>query len=499
MLRPGLVSGVVCVLAFGACAERAPDPPVAGAGEAAGARPNIVVVVVDDLRWDEFGAAGHPWLETPNIDRLAREGAYFENSFHAVPLCSPNRATLLTGQYPSQHGIIDNVARSQLSHRLNTFPRTLREHGYETAFLGKWHMGNDPTPRPGFDYWVGLPGQGRSVNPELFEEGELRVVEGYTTDLLTDRAIAFIERERTGPFLVYVAHKAVHPDIQQRDDGSVDPTTSLGYVPALRHRGRYEAQAIRPPASAIATLADLSDRPAVQRSLALLATGDADAPPASVAGPAMDETTVRRRAEMMLAVDEGIGRIVATLEARGELDSTMFVFTSDNGFFFGEHGLTTERRLPYEESIRNPLIMRYPPLIPAGSRPGGLALTVDIAPTLLELAGAPIGDHIQGRSLVPLLRGHAEGWRQAILVEFYTYENPFPHLMEMDYRTLRTDRWKYVFWVRYPQFDELYDLDTDPFEMRNLAGEAAHATIRAELRAELGRQVLSALRLEAGR
>ncbi len=213
----------------------------------------------------------------------------------------------------------------------------------------------------------------------------------------------------------------------------------------------------------------------------------------------MDETTVRRRAEMMLAVDEGIGRIVATLEARGELDSTVFVFTSDNGFFFGEHGLTTERRLPYEESIRNPLIMRYPPLIPAGSRPEGLALTVDIAPTLLELAGAPIGDHIQGRSLVPLLRGHAEGWRQAILVEFYTYENPFPHLMEMDYRTLRTDRWKYVFWVRYPQFDELYDLDTDPFEMRNLAGEAAHATIRAELRAELGRQVLSALRLEAGR
>ena len=134
---------------------------VAWAASLPAQRPNIVVVVVDDLRWDEFGAAGHPYVQTPNIDRLAAEGALFTQSFHAVPLCSPNRATLLTGQFPSQHGIVDNVARNLLSHRLETFPATLRAHGYTTAFIGKWHMGNDPTPRPGFDFWAGLPGQDR--------------------------------------------------------------------------------------------------------------------------------------------------------------------------------------------------------------------------------------------------------------------------------------------------------------------------------------------------
>ena len=461
-------------------------------------RPNVVVVVVDDLRWDEFGAAGHPWLETPNIDRLAREGALFENSFHAVPLCSPNRATLLTGQFPSQHGIIDNVARNLLSHRLETFPRTLQAEGYETAFLGKWHMGNDPTPRPGFDYWVGLPGQGRSVNPELFENGALHVVEGYTTDLLTDRAIAFIERERSGPFLVYLAHKAVHPDVQQLDDGSIAPGSELGYVPAPRHRGHYDDRVLERRPSVIRSLGDLEGKPAIRRALAYLATGDVTANFSDIAAPTTGETTIRRRAEMILSVDEGIGRIMATLEARGELDRTVFVITSDNGFFFGEHGLTSERRLPYEESIRNPLLIRYPPLVSAGSRPTALALTTDLAPTILELTGAPIGAHIQGRSLVPVLRGQPADWRNSILIEFYTYENPFPHLMDMDYRALRTDRYKYVHWVRYPDLDELYDLQTDPFEMHNLADDPALASTRAGLRAELGRQVLGALRLESG-
>jgi N-acetylglucosamine-6-sulfatase len=483
-------------LAIGACA---PEPETTAAGTAADstARPNIVVVVVDDLRWDELGAAGHPWLETPNIDRLAAEGAHFTQSFHAVPLCSPNRASLLTGQFPSQHGIVDNVARNQLSHRLQTFPRTLQQHGYETAFLGKWHMGNDPTPRPGFDYWVGLPGQGRSVNPQLFENGQLQVVTGYTTDLLTDRAIEFINRERTGPFLVYLAHKAVHPDVQQLDDGSIAPGSEVGYVPAPRHAGRYDNRTLARRPSVVKSLGDVVDKPVITRALAFNATGDLAAQSHNLAAPGMDETTIRRRAEMLLAVDESVGRIRAALEARGELDRTVFVFTSDNGFFFGEHGLTTERRLPYEESIRNPLIIRYPPLVTAGSTPPQLALTVDLAPTLLELAGAPIGDQIQGRSLVPVLRGNTTGWRESILVEFNTYENPFPHLMEMDYRALRTDRYKYIHWVRYPELDELYDLQNDPFEMKNLAHDRSAAALRARLRTELGRQVLQALRLRA--
>ena len=140
--------------------------------------PNIIVVVVDDLRWDELGVAGHPFLETPHIDALARDGVQFANAFHSVPLCSPNRASILTGQYPSRHGIIDNVARSRMSHRLETFPQAVQAGGYETTFLGKWHMGNDPTPREGFDNWVAIPGLGRSTDPELFEDGRIQTVEG---------------------------------------------------------------------------------------------------------------------------------------------------------------------------------------------------------------------------------------------------------------------------------------------------------------------------------
>ncbi|HLG04601.1 MAG TPA: sulfatase-like hydrolase/transferase, partial [Gemmatimonadales bacterium] len=417
------------------------------------------MVVVDDLRWDEFGAAGHPYLETPNIDRLAAEGAWFANSFHAVALCSPNRATLLTGQFPSRHGIIDNVARSLASHRLETFPRALQSAGYRTAFLGKWHMGNDPTPRPGFDYWAAMPGQGRSIDPELFEDGRLHVVPGYTTDLLTDRAISFIDSARDRPFLVYLAHKAVHPDLVQRDDGSVDPESDLGYIPAPRHQGRYAGRIFphRGGGDRAGLPADLSGKPAVRHALEQLPGWSAPVAGDHPEVPWTGEETIQRRAEMILAVDEGIGRIMAKLDSLGILDRTVIVLTSDNGFFFGEHGLTTERRLPYEESIRNPLLVRYPPRVPGGSRPGGLALTVDLAPTLLELAGVPVGAQIQGRSLVPLFGASAppRGWRESVLVEFYTYENPFPHLLDMDYRAIRTVRYKYIHWIKYPAQDEL--------------------------------------------
>ena len=163
-------------------------------------RPNIIMIVVDDLRWDEFSAYGHPFLSTPNIDRLANEGVLFENAYHVVPLCSPNRASILTGQYPTRHGIIDNVARDLASHQLKLFPKELQKAGYETAHIGKWHMGNDPTPRPGYNYWCSFPGQGRTIDPQLYENDTLQTVKGYVTDLLTDRAIGFISKKREKPF-----------------------------------------------------------------------------------------------------------------------------------------------------------------------------------------------------------------------------------------------------------------------------------------------------------
>ena len=493
---------LLLALTWTACS---PGPEDAGSmpaatGDTTGQRPDVVVVVVDDLRWDEFGAAGHPYLETPNIDRLAAEGALFINSFHAVPLCSPNRASLLTGQYPSRHGIIDNVARNLLSHALETFPRAMQAAGYATAFVGKWHMGNDPTPRPGFDYWVGLPGQGRSTDPELFEDGALHVMAGYTTDLLTDRVLNFIGARGTDEaYLVYLAHKAVHPDVKQRDDGSVDPGSSMGYVPAPRHRGRYENEVFTRRPNVTSSLEDLGEMPAVRRALAYRASPDITEQFGGILDPGTSEETIRRRAEMLLAVDESLGRIMDALEERGTLDRTLIILTSDNGFFFGEHGLSLERRLPYEESIRNPLLVRYPPLVEPGSRPAGFALSVDVAPTVLELARVSISSQIQGRSLVPLLAGaEPSDWRQSLLVEFYTYENPMPWLLDMDYRMVRTDRYKYIHWTHHPDLDELYDMRADPYEMDNLMDVPELARVRSELRDELGRLTLSAMGLSGG-
>jgi arylsulfatase A-like enzyme len=493
-MRWRLMTGArLLVLSLAACGK--PEAPATATPPAS--RPNLVVIVVDDLRWDEFHAGGHPYLETPNIDRLASEGALFVNSFHAVPLCSPNRATLLTGQFPSRHGIIDNLARDLASHHLHTFPMALQAAGYRTAFLGKWHMGNDPTPRPGFDYWVAMPGQGHAVDPEFFEDGRLHKMPGYTTDLLTDRAVGFIQREHSGPFLVYLAHKAVHPDLVQRDDGSVDPTSDRGYIPAPRDEGRYKDKIFPRRESQAEVAADLAGKPAIRHALANLS-----APAAAVStehdmpvAPWTGDETIRRRAEMILAVDESLGRLMVTLDSLGILDRTVIVLSSDNGFFFGEHGLTTERRLPYEESIRNPLLMRYPPIIPAGSRPTGLALTVDLAPTMLEFAGLPADPDIQGHSLVPLFRSTPLDWRKSVLVEFYTNEQPFPHLMDMDYRAIRTARYKYIHWIKFPAQDELYDLQADSLERHNLAEDPALASVKASLKADLGRLVLQAIGL----
>jgi N-acetylglucosamine-6-sulfatase len=201
--------------------------------------PNLVVILIDDLRFDEFGVGGHPYMQTPHIDRLAHEGALFTQAFHTTPLCSPNRAAILTGQYASRHGIIDNVGRDAASHRLPNYTQVVQQCGYETAHIGKWHMGNDASPRPGYDTWISFPGQGQLVNPVLFENGALQQVQGYVTDLLNERTVAFIEKPRQQPFSLFLAHKAVHPDLFQAQDGTIDLTSLGGYIAAERHRDLY--------------------------------------------------------------------------------------------------------------------------------------------------------------------------------------------------------------------------------------------------------------------
>ena len=431
-------------------------------------RPNFLVVVVDDLRFDDVGAYGHPFARTPHIDRIAREGALFRNAFATTPLCSPSRANLLTGLYTHNHGILDNTNRSARSHELVTFPRLLHDAGYETAFLGKWHMGNDETRRPGFDYWVSMKGQGEAVDPVLHENGRSQRVEGYVTDLLTDRAVQFLSTEREKPFVLFLAHKALHPNLVQNDDGSTTDIGEGGFIPADRHRGLYADDEIpRRPSYGAPPVG----KPALERAIEGL-------PPLGRT-TVTDDETIRDRLRMLVAVDESLGRILQTLENLGTLDETVVVVTSDHGYFYGEHGLSDERRLAYEETLRIPLLVRFPPRVARGSVVEPMALTIDLAPTFLELGGAEPGA-VDGMSLAPLLTGKPGEWRRSFFVE-YESDTVFPRIVNMGYRAVRTERYKYIRYLELPGMEELYDLETDPYEMRNVVASPDYEDVRVEL------------------
>ena len=448
---------VIALLALATAQAASQESPHSDAGAA---RPNFVVVVVDDLRWDDLGFTGHPFVETPAIDRVAREGARFLNAFATTPLCSPSRASILTGQYAHTHGIVDNTARDAASHALPTFAIPLQQAGYRTGFFGKWHMGNDDSPRPGFTEWVAMRGQGEALDPQFNVNGTRVRETGYVTDLLTDHALRFIAESRDSPFLVFLAHKALHPNIVQRDDGSTGavPGQGEGFIPAPRHRGRYARAPV--PRRANANVLPV-DKPALLRPLE-------GVPPL---GPdtATPDRDIRARLEMLLAVDESVGRIVEALAAAGTLNRTVIVVTSDHGYFYGEHELNDERRLAYEESVRIPLLVRYPGVAAAGWMPRELVQTIDLAPTVLELAGVTDDTPRHGRSLVPLLRGDRPSWREAILIEYYS-DTVFPRIRNMGYRAIRTDRYKYIRYLELPGMDELYDLEVDPYELDNLMG-----------------------------
>ena len=465
---------IVLSLAMLTACSRAPDDTTAPAEDT---RPNIVFVLVDDLRWDELGVAGHPYVETPHIDRIAHEGAYLLNAFTTTPLCSPARASILTGLYPHTNGITDNLARNEQSHRLETFPKMLNAVGYDTAFVGKWHMGNDDTPRPGWSFWAGMKGQGEAIDPEFNIDGERRQIEGYVTDILTDLSVEFVNRSRSGPFLLYSSHKALHPNITQLDDGSSAPSPSgvPGFIAAERHRGAYADEAVlRRPSSGVPP----ADRPALLRQIG-------DLPPL---GPetVTTEQTIHERQEMLLAVDESLGRVLGAVEALGALDNTIVVVTSDHGYWYGEHGLSAERRLAYEEALRIPMMMRFPGRIDAGIRRDEMVLSLDLAPTLLELAGEAPPANLQGRSLLPVLDGVADDWRTSFLVEYYT-DTVFERIDHMGYKAVRGDRYKYIRYVDLDGMDELYDLAADPYELRNRVDDEHYATALSEMQAELDR------------
>ena len=412
--------------------------PAAVAGEPGARPPNIVFVLVDDLRWDSFGHLGYP-IHTPAIDRLAREGVRFDNAFVASSLCSPSRVSFLTGVYPHVHGVTGNQTEYDYG-KLPLLSHLLQKSGYRTAMIGKWHVAGPADESFGYDRWFLLPGQGEYENPVVNENGKVARHPGYVTDILTEHAAVFIRANRDRPFFLHLAHKSVHT-----------PRT-----PAPRHRQRYKTR-------------DWPRRPNQED---------------------FDRRRLTKYAETLLAVDESLGRIHAVLEETGLLDDTLIVFTSDNGFLFGEHGLGG-KRVFFEESIRIPWIMRHPPSIAPGTVRTQQVLNIDLLPTLLELAGVPIPDHVQGRSLVGLLRDPDTPWRTQWLYEYFR-ELRFPQLSTMV--ALRTEHYKYVEFPEGPDLARrftgdplLFDLRADPFESKNVADDPCYADARRRLAAELRR------------
>ena len=468
----------ICCNLFASGAQSAESPP----------RPNIVFVLVDDLRWDDLGCTGHPFVKTPHIDRIAKEGATFRNAFAATPLCSPSRASILTGLHARAHGVRDNTNHDALSHQLDTFLRRLKDTGYTTAFLGKWHMGTDDSPRPGIDHWLSFKGQGQYINPQVNVNGKEQQASGYATDILNQHAREFLRRSHDKPFVLYLSHKAVHPNLEQRADGSIDDPTAAHFIPAESYRRLYADAVI--PRRANAQFERLEGKPALTRPIAGL-------PPLSRSTGTSDEV-IRDRLRMLASVEDGVGIIFKTLEETGKLDNTLLVFTSDHGYFYGEHGLSVERRLAYDEAARIPLLMRYPRLIRRSSEITPLVQTIDLAPTFLELAGAKALPAVHGRSLLPLLTGSESKLRESLLIEHMS-DKVFPRMHGMGYQAVRTEDWKYIHYTDLENVDELYDLRSDPFEMRNLISDPLSQSKRIDLQKELQRLVQDATPKPTGR
>jgi arylsulfatase A-like enzyme len=450
-----------------ACSSGARDTPTKEGPARAASRPNIVFLLLDDVRYDDL--VDHPFVDLPNLKRLVSEGASFTRFYTSAPLCSPSRAVFMTGQYPFRNGIVDNGERAERSHQIVTFPKLLHDAGYRTGFFGKWHMGHeDDTPRPGFDRWVSFVGQGVYFDPQLNIDGTLTDAKGYMTDILTAHAVSFITAApKDTPFLAFVAQKAAHPEIH--------PNYVRSFPPAP---GDEQAYAHEPIAHGPSWRAPLTGKPALQRP------ADSTDPRSPKGG--LPDAYVRDRLRMLLAVDRGLGAIITALETKGVLDQTVFVVTSDQGFFYGEFGLAQERRLAYEPSTHIPLIVRYPRAVPAGSRPTALASNVDIAPTMLELGGAAAPSDMDGRSLVPAFRDAPAVIRDALLIEYYS-DTEFKRLNGMGYKAVRTDRYKYIRYDELTGMDELYDLQADPHELNNLLPDRAPIGVRDSLSARLDR------------
>lgn len=429
--------------------------------------PRIIFILSDDHRYDYMGFMGKvPWLETPAMDRLAREGAHFTNAYVTTALCSPSRASILTGLYSHQHTVVDNNAPNPGN--LTYFPEYLQQAGYATAFFGKWHMGDgSDKPQPGFDHWESFRGQGEyfgvklNINGEQVQYGE----DVYTTDLLTEHALEWMQQQDPDkPYFVYLSHKAVH----------------AAFKPAPRHEGRYAGKRIALPPSYDQTKTgeyrDLKWPEWVKQQ--------------RVSWHGVDymyhknedmQELVTDYCETLLGVDDSIASILAYLDEAGLAESTLVVYMGDNGFSWGEHGLIDKRHF-YEESAKVPFLMRWPDKLKGGTTIESLISNIDIAPTFLEVAGVEKPAELPGASLVKLLNGESAAWRDTIYYEYY-WEYDYP--MTPTVFGIRKGNYKYIRYQGIWDRNELYDLEADPYEMNNLIESPAHQELIVELATEL--------------
>jgi arylsulfatase A-like enzyme len=465
---------------------------VPGAG-----RPNIIYIMSDDHAAHAISAYGSRVNQTSNIDRLAREGALMTRVFATNSICTPSRAAVLTGQYSHVNGV---TMFNRFDSGRMTVARLLQQSGYHTAMIGKWHLGSDPA---GFDHWEILPGQGAYRSPILYTAtGEKTYMNRYTTDVLTELALEFLQsRPREKPFFLMMHHKAPHRPWEPSDE----------------HAARFRALRIPEPVTLWDTYATRTDalHENQQRVAADLTNRDLKlTPPDGLQGPELtkwfstkpdvvtvvrDGTSVTLTGEALArwkyqrymqdylatvqSVDDSVGRILAFLDQAGLARNTMVVYTSDQGFFLGDHGMY-DKRFMYEESIRMPFLVRWPAGITPGTTSDAIGLNVDFAPTFLEAAGLPASQEMQGRSLLPLMRGRTPAdWRAAMYYRYY--HDPGDHNTRAHYG-VRTRTHKLIYFWKKDQW-ELFDLVNDPYELHNLYGEPGLEALTASMKEELAR------------
>ncbi|NBC66270.1 MAG: sulfatase-like hydrolase/transferase [Bacteroidetes bacterium] len=488
-----------------------------GLGSTETDRPNIIFVMTDDHGYQAISAYGSDLIDTPNIDRLANEGMLFRRAYVSNSICAPSRAAILTGKHSHINGHINNG--SVFDSTQVTFPKLLQEEGYETAIVGKWHLKSEPT---GFDFWKVLPGQGHYYNPDFRTPEGMIQEEGHSTELITDTAIEYLDsiRNQEKPFMLMYQFKAPHrqwwpsgEDIGVYSDRDFEEPESLfddyenrgtaakeAEMRIADHMGLTLDNKIHPDSLEKTGMEEFS--PGIYPRIYLDAYSrlnddqkkhwDAYYGPINKEfvenTPEGDELTswkYQRYMEDYLgvvrSVDRNLGRLLEYLDENGLTDNTMIVYSSDQGFYLGEHGWF-DKRFMYEESFRTPLIIRYPTEIRAGSENSDLVQNIDFAPTILDVAGVDVPKEIQGESLTPLFNGNNEDWRDRLYYHYYEY--PAEHAVKRHYG-IRTNRYKLIHFYYDIDEWELYDLENDPQEMMNLYNDPDYAEIRDSLHQEL--------------